>query len=1605
MSSRYILSAAVLFVFCSVFAYPGDWPSWQGDCEGSGVSSDPVELPLDHAWVYTPLAPPAPAWPEPGKELNRIDYDYTFYPVIGGETVFFASSSDDTVRAVDIRNGQLKWRYTAGGPVRFAPVYGGGRLFVSCDDGFLYCFHAGTGEIQWKKRIAPSDRMMLGNGRMISRWPLRSGVAMIGENLYTTSGMWPAEGVYICAMDALKGDLKWENTSSGTMYIETPHEGSSGLTGVAPQGYMLVSGKSVLVPTGRSVPGVYDKYTGELNYYEPAASKHDGSSWLTASDGLFFNESHGGGPELGASVGEAKPVPDDGLIAYSIETGKLTFKLPRKHRVVVSGNTCYASGGGSVTAYDMNALKEGKRASVSEKWSTQISRTYSLTLGGNILLAGGDGELAAFNVQDGARSWKAEVKGKIRAIAVSGQRVVAAADTGEIHCYIHSSIFIPPSESRERVSWDNVSTGSLSGKAGDIVASAGAAEGYALVISDSDAALALAVAMQSDFHVVCAVNNAVTAESERKRLFETGLYGRRISVISFTGDELPFSSYFADLVVIQGASGNVKPAEIFRMVRPCGGVLIAPDMEGETFSRFCSSAGVPDGELPAAGAGRFVRPPLKGAGEWKCQWADPGNTGIGDESLVHLPLELLWYGGPGPDRMMSRHLGTSTPLSVNGRMFVTGENSIICFNEYNGREIWVRDMPGAGKISATFIGGNFIADDDSLYLVIDNTCHRLSQKNGKTIGIFSMPDFPDAVPEQKKAGVSSSIEVQWPAEWTVFGPFDKSLPVAGPESLKEIPKQLSIGDTTLSGTALRSVNMGLDFTYLYGGFGHKTLGPGEQPDRFPRGGAVRDMSCERKTCYAMAAFETETAGELLIGAGADWWMRWFIDGKQVFDTIDSGGNRRKPFSPSNHTFRVPLEKGKHTVAVAVRSGSEGWCMVSAAGRELEERMNAVPAPPVPHRAWGYIGTSDSLIIGTSISVSNAWGAESTHIFALDRQTGTSVWSFKGEYGIPNTGVAVAGSTVYVLDATPFSEVWSARRKGEELEQKQRLLALSAADGHIIWEQDDVVPGYYRLQCNEASVVLAPVAVYDAADGKLRWKNEKITSNKPPLLHSRWIIAHPNAYDVKTGEPRMQADPLTGAGKKWKYVKAYGCGDIVGCDTMLVFRSGMFGFLDLDSGGTTNFGAVRPGCSVNIVPAGGLLIAPEGSSACTCSYNYQTSLAFIPAGKGKEQWYVYGGETLDAPSRHIRLNLGAPGDMTDETGRVWLGFPRPEVNGVCPVPAVTVNTAEDWFYAPADSQKADREHARVFSSGLKGESTIALFPLPVPPVPAVTVKEPPAVDGKIEEDCWKKAQTVRFEYYGYSGFPESRIRMCRTETDLYISFERDAVTGPEGTIPFKAEKTDPDSAVWEDDSFDIVCTDTAGKVQVYCAVSCSGAKFDQLFKPGQRRPDTAFSGPWKTGSQVTSDTWTVEICIPFSMLKEAGLDTSELLVNCSSVNTASGMQQAFLTDPGPWGMKACSNFLPLVEKRDDPAETLYTVNLYLTLPVFGTEEKSGVKAAVYGSTDCRELDIPLTEKMSGAYVCPAGTIQAASVIVIEIKQSDPQAPLPVLNGIEVVKSDQ
>ena len=208
--SRVLLSVTALMVTSSV-SQAAAWPQYRADATRSGYTSEALPKDLSASWIRRARHVPNRAWVGRSLARSRMKFDWTYSVVVAGGACYFGSSSDDKVYALDGTTGQEKWSFFTGGPVRLAPAVWRDRVFVASDDGFLYCLAVDDGRRLWKIRGGPEPDLVLGNGRMVSRWVVRGGPAVRDGVVYFGAGIWPTDGVSIFAVDAQTGRILWCN--------------------------------------------------------------------------------------------------------------------------------------------------------------------------------------------------------------------------------------------------------------------------------------------------------------------------------------------------------------------------------------------------------------------------------------------------------------------------------------------------------------------------------------------------------------------------------------------------------------------------------------------------------------------------------------------------------------------------------------------------------------------------------------------------------------------------------------------------------------------------------------------------------------------------------------------------------------------------------------------------------------------------------------------------------------------------------------------------------------------------------------------------------------------------------------------------------------------------------------------------------------------------------------------------------------------------------------------------------------------------------------------------------------------------------------------------
>ncbi|MBI5395435.1 MAG: PQQ-binding-like beta-propeller repeat protein [Verrucomicrobia bacterium] len=726
-STRRNLGRAIGFALLTttpIASLAADWPTYRSDSLRSGYTTDVLPENLSLAWTFKPRHAPQPAWP--GRD-TRMPFDRAFHTVIAGNTLLFGSSADGKVSALDAATGEERWAFLTGGPVRFAPAIWRDRAFVVSDDGFLYCLGVRDGRLLWKLRGGPDDSMVLGNGQLISRWPARGGPVIADDVVYWAAGIWPSEGVFIHAVNALTGKVIWRNHTAAAMVMPQPHPGATAQSGVSAQGDLLVVGDRLLVPTGRAVPAVFNRADGKFLYFHLQLFGKAGGSSVVATDSQFFNTGY----------------------AFDIATGKQAC-LPGSNSVVmaVAPETIVFANAGEIAAVDRANLWREKKVAApkTRKMTSQmvfnapawrvpnpLPAASCLIVAGDKAIVGGTNKVSVLDMTARRVLMTRPLDGEVLGLSAAGRRLFVSTANGTIHCFDGSKTASPRIiQAKPPLATADATADAA---AGEIVRQTGITEGYCLDVACGDGLLAMALAKKTKLHI-CAMNaDAGQAAQVRQKLDAAGLLGVRVSVHDGQLSRSNCPAYFANLVV-SGRSvsdgADAAPAKaVSRVLRPYGGK---------------SCFGKP-GAMKTT-----VRGELAGAGSWTHQYCDPANTCCSSDSLVRGPLGVCWFNDL-QFQMPSRHGRGPAPLFYKGLLFIEGLNALRCVDAYNGRVLWEHPLPkilqaydGEHLMGASGTGSNICIGEHGLFVRTEDKCLRLDPETGKLLGTFTAPAQEDGRP-------------------------------------------------------------------------------------------------------------------------------------------------------------------------------------------------------------------------------------------------------------------------------------------------------------------------------------------------------------------------------------------------------------------------------------------------------------------------------------------------------------------------------------------------------------------------------------------------------------------------------------------------------------------------------------------------------------------------------------------------------------------------------------------------------------------------------------------------------------------------------------------
>lgn len=761
-----------------------DWPTYRKDNARSGSTPESTNEPFSIQWVYSSPAPPRRAWSGPegrvveGHALkDRVRFDDAFQPVVVGERVYFGSTADDQVRCLELGSGKTVWTFFTGAPVRLAPTVYKGAVYFGSDDGFAYCLDAETGALKWKKQAAPLNEWFLGRGQMVSRWPVRTGVVVDNDVAYFGAGIFPHEDVFLHAVDAQTGETIWTRDDIS--------EGDAGRNDLSPQGYLLTSQKQLFVPSGRSMPATFDRETGVLLHKKTY-------SWRSTAGGVV------GGTRALLADGQIYSGGAHHLLAISQDEGNVGFGWFEGRQMVVSGDEA-AVATGTVLAkldrlkyavnsrsthqleMDIYGLSRALRSAKGEKadeiraklkaaqaeakelagigiiWQQPNVDDDALLMMGNLIITGGENRIQVFDRESGRPVTMKAVDGDARGLVFANSHLLVSTTTGKVFC------FGPPRARRiadqnpeyPNPYANNAAYEQCRAAAEEIIRETGITRGFCLVAGSEDGCLAYEIAKQSDLNVYCIEPDVAKVEASRKLLDSAGLYGSRVTVHHAEFDDIPYSNYFANLIVSDTYLRTGKlpgdSAQLMRHLKPLGGVAwlksTAEAGNQSTEALWLSKARLENQIDVDLSTERTLveRGALPGAGDWSHQYGNVGNTAVINEQRVKGDLGVLWFGDPGPGDMVNRHEGAVGPLAVNGRLFVQGEATISAYDAYNGLFLWKYENEEALRtgVFQNQNPGNLAASSDRLFHFLKDECFELNAATGKVVATHRLPQGMD----------------------------------------------------------------------------------------------------------------------------------------------------------------------------------------------------------------------------------------------------------------------------------------------------------------------------------------------------------------------------------------------------------------------------------------------------------------------------------------------------------------------------------------------------------------------------------------------------------------------------------------------------------------------------------------------------------------------------------------------------------------------------------------------------------------------------------------------------------------------------------------------
>lgn len=318
--------------------------------------------------------------------------------------------------------------------------------------------------------------------------------------------------------------------------------------------------------------------------------------------------------------------------------------------------------------------------------------------------------------------------------------------------------------------------------------------------------------------------------------------------------------------------------------------------------------------------------------------------------------------------------------------------------------------------------------------------------------------------------------------------------------------------------------------------------------------------------------------------------------------------------------------------------------------------------------WGYLAIAGNTLVGSAAKATGSLRAMgkpedliiwrnkqpvvcSTSVFAVDRDSGQSRWSYAARKGlIINPTLTIGDGRLFFVESSNAVTLQSKDGRAtlaELLGSGSQLVSIDLDSGRVLFSQPVDLASlqhiiYMSYANNTLLITGSKYATVDPAETRGRPKPTQLTRVRYDLFAfdaatetQRWKTTQiPNYDEVLDGghgeqvqHPAIVGDVVYGpdfavrlttgeAYKGWKWRKSAKCATLATsryCAFSRFSNAKLPYLFDLKSGNPEPLMvATRPGCWINTLPAGGMILIPEASAGCTCPYPMQASVSLIPA---------------------------------------------------------------------------------------------------------------------------------------------------------------------------------------------------------------------------------------------------------------------------------------------------------------------------------------------------------------------------------------------------------